>query len=700
MLTRFRILGAVAGIGLLAQSAALADPVTDLLSQTGLNSLINGSATGGGIEVDVLNPTGTGDNDILGLDLFTPENGLGLSLAGTEILGFGNPTGGTAIPLDFLGLDQLTKMLGLAPNSALVDALRNTVGPDGAVIVPIVDSLQALSGLGDAINFNFSDAIGLPGLSDQPIGLAIAGAENSGNATADGIAGVALLTPGASGNGGLVGLAVISGNNSGNGQLVGVSVLGGNNTGNGDLAGIAVLGGDQAGNSQTLALSALSGSNAGNAGVAGIGVLNDDNSGNGGTAGVAALNGNNAGNGGLAGVGALNGDNAGNGGLAGVGAINDNNSGNGGTAGVGVLSGDGSGNADAAGVSVISGDSSGNGDVGAIAVLSGDNSGNGAGIAGGVISGDNSGNGGAGSIGIGGDDNGDGSDGTDGGGNCEGIACGDDGNPAGDGELLAASSECSEGDADGDGVCDEVDDCKDTPADTAVFSSGCHLDENTSLVLRGVNFVFNTTDVTEASKPLLEEARSIIREYPNALISIDGHTDAKGSESYNEDLSYRRARSVYQYFLENDIAAERLTFRGFGESVPIAANTTESGADYPEGRALNRRVELSVLDRASFDAIKKDNAARIAAREEAARQAKAEEARRQQQAREKAARAAEEKEKTQAAESDYEDVLNFLEETGAADTSGETSPATPSESADNSTADEDYTLEVIEREEI
>lgn len=599
MLTRLRIVTAIASLSLLA-GTPFADPITDLLSQTGLNALLTGSATGSGVEIDVLNPTGTGDNDILGLDLFTPENGLGLTLTGTEILGFGNPTGGTVIPLDFLGLDQLTNVLGLAPDSALVDALRNTIGPDGALIIPIVDSLQALSGLGDSVEFNFSDAIGLPGLSDQPIALAIAGADSTGNSTTDGIAGVALLTPGSSGNGGLIGLAVISGSNAGNGDLIGVSIIGGDNTGNGSLAGVAIL------------------------------------------------------------------------------------------------SGDNSGNADFAGASVISGDSSGNGGSAGVAVLSGDNSGNSDGIAGGVISGDNSGNGGGVSVGVGGDNNGDGSDGTDSGGDCEGIACGEQSDDTQSKNLLVGNTECSEGDGDGDGVCDEVDDCKNTPANTAVFSSGCHLDDNTPLVLRGVHFVFGTTDVTDASISVLEEAQNIIKKYPNALISIDGHTDSKGSESYNEDLSYRRAQAIYQYFIKHDIQAERLTFRGFGEGVPIAANTTDSGADYPEGRALNRRVELSVLDRASFDEIKKANAARVLAKEEAARKAKADASRRAQQAREKAARAAEAKEKTEAAESDYEDVLNFLEETGAADTSdAEPEPASDSAISDD---DSDYTLEVFERE--
>ena len=708
MLTQYRRLVSAATLVLVTQ-LGFADPVSDLLSQTGLNSLINGSITGG-VEADVLNPTGTGDNDLLGADVFTPENGLGVSLFGGELLGFGNTTGSTAIPLDFLGLEQLTDMLGLAPDSALVDALRNTVGPDGAVIVPIVDSVQALSGIGDASRFDLSQAITLPGFSDQPVGLAIAGEDSSGNASADGLAGVALLTPGGSGNGGLIGLAVISGSGSGNGDLIGLSVAGGDNFGGGSLAGVAVLGGDQAGNSETLALSAISGSNSGNASLIGIGAINDDNAGNGGLVGVGALNGDNSGNGGTAGVGALNGDNAGNGGFSGVSVINGDNAGNGSTAGLAVLSGDNSGNSDAIGGAVISGAGSGNG--------------------GGV------------SIGVGGDD--DGGDGT-GGGDCEGIVCGDEDDGGSLEERLLASSNCAEGDSDGDGVCDEVDDCQNTPEGAYVFSTGCHLSDNTPLILKGVNFEFDSLDVTEPSKLLLEEARNIIAKHPNALISIDGHTDAKGRESYNERLSYNRAKAIYSYFVGKGIKPERLAFRGFGEAVPVAPNTTESGEDSPEGRALNRRVELTVVDLQTFASIKADNAKRsigrqselqapirgplatetdfgtvsereaaLLQREQQARvealkweqiareeqqqakaKAAAEAAEKEEQARREAEESERQRQKSAEAERSYDDVLEFLEATGSAE-KGDEEDSESSGSTDGEADNSEYSLEVVE----
>lgn len=612
-----------------------ADPLTDALNAAGINAVLQGS--GISIDVDALNPQGTNDNDTLGADLFTPENGLGVTLGGTEILGFGSTTG-SAIPLDFLGLQQLTQMLGLTPDSALVEALRNTVGPDGALIVPVVDSIQSLSNLGDS-NFDLSSAITLPGLDQQPVGLAIAGSDSSGNTSEGGVAGVALLTPGSSGNGGLVGLAVISGNGSGNGELVGISLLGDDNSGNGGLAGVAVLGGDNAGNSQTLSLSALSGSNTGNAGLVGIGAINEGNSGNGGLAGVGAINGDNSGNGGTAGVSALSGDNSGNGGFAGASAINGANSGSGSTVGAAALSGDNSGNSNVIGAAAISGDDSGNGGVGGID--------------------------------IGSDNNGDGSDGSETGGNCDGVGCADDQSDdntvAGLTSRLEEGSQCTDGDADGDGICDGADECPDTPKGAAVFPTGCHLDSENPLVLRGVNFEFNLTDITEPSKELLKQARNIIAKYPQVLIAIDGHTDNKGSDSYNQKLSQRRAERIMQYFIDNGIKPERLVARGFGESKPMAANSDENGADNAEGRAQNRRVELTIVEREAFEQIRTENAERLAAEKKAAQEAALAEQRRREREREQARQAEQQQKRVEKAEEDYEDVLNFLEESGSAE---------------------------------
>jgi outer membrane protein OmpA-like peptidoglycan-associated protein len=76
-------------------------------------------------------------------------------------------------------------------------------------------------------------------------------------------------------------------------------------------------------------------------------------------------------------------------------------------------------------------------------------------------------------------------------------------------------------------------------------------------------------------------------------VLVEGHTDAKGSAAYNLRLSEGRARAVHKV-LTNLVSKPGLTFqvRGFGESRPVAANTTRVGDDNPKGRALNRRVEV------------------------------------------------------------------------------------------------------------
>ena len=76
---------------------------------------------------------------------------------------------------------------------------------------------------------------------------------------------------------------------------------------------------------------------------------------------------------------------------------------------------------------------------------------------------------------------------------------------------------------------------------------------------------------------------------PDAKILIEGHTDAQGSEAYNQALSERRARAVYDYFAGKGIAPERMSAVGYGESVPAVSNLT------PERRAVNRRVEITVI---------------------------------------------------------------------------------------------------------
>lgn len=119
--------------------------------------------------------------------------------------------------------------------------------------------------------------------------------------------------------------------------------------------------------------------------------------------------------------------------------------------------------------------------------------------------------------------------------------------------------------------------------------------EEEVIVLRGIHFDFDKSNIKMEWVPVLEEAVAILKDNPSINIVIEGYTDSIGTESYNQALSERRARSVYRFFLKHGIAASRMQAVGFGESNPIAPNTNPDGSDNPEGRALNRRVELKVV---------------------------------------------------------------------------------------------------------
>lgn len=103
-------------------------------------------------------------------------------------------------------------------------------------------------------------------------------------------------------------------------------------------------------------------------------------------------------------------------------------------------------------------------------------------------------------------------------------------------------------------------------------------------------FPINSSYLTDKAKIALEEFVSLAKEHPQALIQIDGHTDATGTADYNQWLSEKRAVSVKTYLQSLGVSGSRMETRGHGQVQPVATNQTK------EGRQQNRRVEITVLN--------------------------------------------------------------------------------------------------------
>ncbi|HTD28370.1 MAG TPA: OmpA family protein [Xanthomonadaceae bacterium] len=135
--------------------------------------------------------------------------------------------------------------------------------------------------------------------------------------------------------------------------------------------------------------------------------------------------------------------------------------------------------------------------------------------------------------------------------------------------------------------------CPNVPAGVTVGPDGCPVP--VTIDLRGVNFDFDKSKLRPEGIATLNEAIEVLKKYPQLQVEVAGHTDSVGSDAYNQKLSERRAKAVYQYLTSNGVDAGRLIGpHGYGKTRPIAPNTNPDGTDNPEGRAQNRRTELNV----------------------------------------------------------------------------------------------------------
>lgn len=177
-------------------------------------------------------------------------------------------------------------------------------------------------------------------------------------------------------------------------------------------------------------------------------------------------------------------------------------------------------------------------------------------------------------------------------------------------------------DGDGDGVVDALDQCPTTPAGRKVDAKGCELDSDGDgivdgvdkcptvfaktadgcpaqvapapapapavepLTLKGVNFDNDKAVIRAGDKAVLDAAADTLKKWGDVKVEVAGHTDDQAGDAYNVQLSQRRAEAVRTYLIGKGIAADRLTAKGYGESRPVADNSTA------EGRFQNRRVEL------------------------------------------------------------------------------------------------------------
>jgi OOP family OmpA-OmpF porin len=145
-------------------------------------------------------------------------------------------------------------------------------------------------------------------------------------------------------------------------------------------------------------------------------------------------------------------------------------------------------------------------------------------------------------------------------------------------------------DTDADGIDDSKDECPGTLGGLEVDANGCVAQASAQkVVLKGVNFLPNSAELTPAAKTVLDEAYDALAGQASLKVEIGGHTDSSGDEKVNLALSQRRADSVRKYLVGKGIAADRLSAKGYGEAQPIADNKTK------DGRTQNRRVEFKLM---------------------------------------------------------------------------------------------------------
>jgi tetratricopeptide (TPR) repeat protein len=114
-------------------------------------------------------------------------------------------------------------------------------------------------------------------------------------------------------------------------------------------------------------------------------------------------------------------------------------------------------------------------------------------------------------------------------------------------------------------------------------------------VFYNVYFAFNQSTVSAGASDTLDMVLKTLNENPEMIVEVRGHTDAKGSDAYNDKLSVQRADAAIKFLLDKGVIKDRLQPKGLGEKEPAAENEKGDGSDNPDGRSLNRRVEFKIV---------------------------------------------------------------------------------------------------------
>lgn len=173
---------------------------------------------------------------------------------------------------------------------------------------------------------------------------------------------------------------------------------------------------------------------------------------------------------------------------------------------------------------------------------------------------------------------------------------------------------CPEGDNDRDGIADGQDDCPMEPEDPDNYQDqdGCPepgpeavvvtRTESHLLLSQRIFFDYDSDVIRPVSLPILNEVALTLRRNPDITrVRVEGYTDGQGDPQYNLDLSYRRARAVVEYLVSQGVPRDHLEYVGYGASHPVADDST------PEGQALNRRVEFTIVRQGGQDGSRSSN---------------------------------------------------------------------------------------------